>query len=159
MIGKVLCCIPSKIAVTQIRTHIVTPVGSMQVFAGHEADYEFIIHAMHAIYKDQTCEAVLLVDASNAFHSVNRNVFLQNVTIICPMIAIYVKKCYSTHSRLLIIGGSKIGSCEGTAQGDLVAMAEYAIVAIPMILIIVDITNKIDDSIKTAAYADDVTAT
>ena len=37
-------------------------------------------------------------------------------------------------------------------------MAVYAIAIIPMILMIVDITSKIDDSTKTAAYADDVTA-
>ena len=37
-------------------------------------------------------------------------------------------------------------------------MAVYAIAIIPMILMIVDITSKIDDSTKTAAYADNVTA-
>ena len=37
-------------------------------------------------------------------------------------------------------------------------MAVYAIAVIPMILMIVDISSKIDDSTKTAAYADDVAA-
>ena len=37
-------------------------------------------------------------------------------------------------------------------------MAVYAIAIIPMILMIVDITSKIDDSTKAAAYADDFTA-
>ena len=37
-------------------------------------------------------------------------------------------------------------------------MAAYAIVVIPMILMIVDITSKIDDPTKTATYTDDVTA-
>ena len=36
-------------------------------------------------------------------------------------------------------------------------MAVYAIAIIPMILMIVDITSKIDNSTKTAAYADHVT--
>ena len=113
---------------------------------------------MQTIYKDETCEAVLLVDASNAFNSINRNVFLHNVTIIYPAIAVYVKNCYSLHSRQFIIGGNEIRSCEGTTQGDPIAMAVYAIAIIPMILMIVDITSKTDDSTKTAAYADDVTA-
>ena len=113
---------------------------------------------MHAIYEDETCEAVLLVDASNAFNSINRNVFLHNVTIICPAIAIYIKNCYFLHSRLFIIGGNEIRSCEGTTQGDPIAVAVYAIAIIPIMLMIVDITSKIDDSTKTAAYADDVTA-
>ena len=113
---------------------------------------------MHAIYEGKTCEAVLLVDASNAFNSINRNVFLHNVTIICPAIAIYVRNYYSFRSRLFIIRGNEIRSCDETTQGGPIAMAVYAIAIIPMILMIVDITSKIDDSTKTAAYADDVTA-
>ena len=157
-IGEVLRRIAGKVVVTHFRTEIVTSVGSLQVFEGQEAGCESIIHAMQAIYEDETCEAVLLVDASNAFNSINRNVFLHNVSIICPAIAVYVKNCYSLHSRQFIIGGNEIRSCEGTTQGDPIAMAVYAIAIIPMILMIVDITSKIDDSTKTAAYADDVTA-
>ena len=37
-------------------------------------------------------------------------------------------------------------------------MAEYVIAIIPMILMMVDITGKIDDSTETATYVDDVTA-
>ena len=105
-IGEVLRRIAGKVVVTHFRTEIVTSVGSLQVCAGQEAGCESIIHAMQAIYEDETCEAVLLVDASNAFNSINRNVFLHNVTIICPAIAIYVKNCYSLHSQLLIIQSS-----------------------------------------------------
>ena len=114
---------------------------------------------MQETYEDETCEAVLLVDTSNAFNSINRNVFLHNVAIICPDIAVYVKNCYSLHSRQLIIGGNEIRSCEGTTQGDPIAMAVYAIAIVPMILMIVDTTSKTNDSTKTATYADDITAT
>ena len=98
------------------------------------------------------------MDVSNAFNSINRNVFLHNVIIVCPAITIYVKNCHLLHSRLFIKGGTEIRSCEGTTQGDLIAMAVYAIAITPMTLLIVDITSKTDDSTKTAAYADDVTA-
>ena len=157
-IGQVLHRIAGKVVVTHFRTEIVTSVGSLQVCAAQEASCESIRHAMHAIYEDETCEAVLLVHASNAFNSINRNVFLHNVTNICPAIAIYVKNCYSLHSRLFIIGGNEIRSCEGTTQSDPIAMTLYAIAIIPMILMIVDITSKIDDSTKAPAYADDLTA-
>ena len=157
-IGEVLRPIAGKLVVTHFRTEIVTSVGSLQVSAGQQAGCESIIHAMQAVYEDETCEEVLLVDASNAFNSINRNVFLHNVTIICPVIAIYVKNCYSLHPRLFIIGGNEIRSCEGTTQGDPIAMVVYAIRIIPMIPMMVDITSKIDDSTKTVAYADDVTA-
>ena len=152
-IGEVLRRIAGKVVVTHFRTEIVTSVGSLQVCAGQEAGCESIIHAMHAMYEDKTCEAVLLVDASSALNSINKNVFLHNVTTICPVITIYVKNCYSLHARLFITGGNKIRSCEGTNQGDSIAMVVYAIAIIPMILMIAGITRKIDDSSKTAAYA------
>ena len=157
-IGEVLRRIPGKVVVTHFRTEIVASVGSPQVCAGQKAGCESIIQAMQAIYEDETCEAVLLVDASNAFNSFNRNVFLHNVTIICPAIAIYVKNYYSLHSRLFIIRGNEIRSCDETTQGGPIAMAVYAIAIIPMILMIVDITRKINDSTRTAAYDDDVSA-
>ena len=127
-IGEVLYRIAAKVVVPHFRTEILTSAGSLQVYAGQEAACISIIHAIRAIYEDETweavlldetCEAVILVDASNVFNSINRNVFLHNVTIICPAIAIYVKNCYSLHSRLFIIGGNEIRSCEGTTQGDL----------------------------------------
>ena len=157
-IGEVLGLIAGKVVVTHFRIEIVTSVGSPQVCAGQDGGCESIIHAMHAIYEDETCEAVLLVDPSNAFNSNSRNVFLHNVTIICPVIAIYVKNCYSLHSRVFIIGGNEIKFCKGTTQGDPIAMAVYAIAIIQMIVMMVDITNKIDDSTKTAVYADNVTS-
>ena len=58
----------------------------------------------------------------------------------------------SAHSQIyeFIIGSNVIRSCQGTIQGDPVAMTAYAITVIPMILTIVDITSKIDDSTQTA---------
>ena len=67
-------------------------VGLLQVCAGHEAVCEAAIHAMHTISEDEKIEAVLLVDAANAFNSVNRQVFLHNICIICHPMATYVKK-------------------------------------------------------------------
>ena len=109
------------------------------------------MNPMHVIYEDEDCEAVLLVDASNAFNSINYNVFLHNVTTICPAIAMYVKNCYSLHSRLFIIGRNEIRPYEGTTRGYPVAMAAHATAIILMMLMIVDITSKIDDSRKIAA--------
>ena len=83
---------------------------------------------MHVIYNNETCEAVLLVDLSNMFNSVNRNVLLRNVSIMCPAIATYVKNCYSVHETI---------SSKGTTQGDSVAMSIHAIVIIIIIIIII----------------------
>lgn len=72
--GKVLHGVAGKVVVTHIRTDIITSVGSMQVCVVQEADNESTIRAMYAIFNEDSFEAVSLVDASNAFNSVNRNV-------------------------------------------------------------------------------------
>lgn len=109
---------------------------------------------MNTIFQDENTEAVLLVDAANAFNSVNRNVFLHNIKIICPSISTFVHNCYSIVSRLFVLGGMELKSEEGTTQGDPIAMAVYAIAIIPMIFMIMEVVNET----KTVAYADDVTA-
>jgi len=60
---------------------------------------------MKDIFSEEDTEAVLLIDASNAFNSVNRQGFLHNINIICPEIATFVSICYSKPSRLFVIGG------------------------------------------------------
>ena len=112
---------------------------------------------MQTIYQDETTEAVILVDASNAFNSIKRNVFLHNISIICPSISTYVHNCYSVHSRLFIVGGGELKSTEGTTQGDLIMTAVHTIDIYTLILMMVEFTNKTDSTIKTAAYADDIT--
>mgnify|MGYP001800026604 CR=1 FL=1 len=90
---------------------------------------------MKTIFDEENTEAVLLVDASNAFNSINRNVFLHNIKIICPPLAIFVHNCYALPSRLFVIGGIEIKSSEGTTQGDPASMAIYAIAIIPLIFV------------------------
>ena len=114
---------------------------------------------MHTIFEDEKTEAVLLVDAANAFNSVNRQVFLHNICIICPPIATYVRNCYNLPSRLFTIGGTEIPSSEGTTQGDSTAMSIYAVAIIPLVLMILEImSTSPDNTSKMVVYADDFTA-
>ena len=96
--------------------------------------------------------------ASNAFNPINRRTFLDNIGIICPCIAKYVRSCYNPSSQPFIIAGEEIQSTEGTTQANPTAIAIYAIPLIPLILMIINITNQDDSSTKTTAYADDFTA-
>ena len=59
-----------------------------------------------------SCSAILLVDASIAFNSVNRKTFLHNVRIISPPLAKFVRNFHNLPSQLFIIGGAEIRSSE-----------------------------------------------
>ena len=81
------------------------------------------------------CEALLVVDATNAFNSLNRKVALKNLKIICPNVAQYVENSYKQPKRLYINndGEEYISSEEGTTQGYNIAMAFSAISTRPII--------------------------
>ena len=85
-VGEILRRIAGKVVVAVVRGDVITSVGSLQVCAGHKEGCEAAVHAMHTIFEQESTEAVLLIDASNAFNSVNRNVFLHNVTVVCTAI-------------------------------------------------------------------------
>ena len=85
--GEALRRIAGKVIFMHARDDIIASVGSLQVCAGHEAGCESLIHAMRTVYKENSVEAILLVNPSNAFNSVNTNAFLHNAEIIRPLIA------------------------------------------------------------------------
>ena len=57
----------------------------MQLCAGQAAGIEAAIYAMRHIYEDDNTEALLLVDAENAFNVLNQKVALHNISILCPV--------------------------------------------------------------------------
>ena len=85
---------------------------------------------MSQIFNKEDSKPVFLIDASNTFNAVNRKLFLPSVSVISLEIAVFVSHCYALPSRLFIIGGSELKSCEGTTQGGPDAMAIYAIAII-----------------------------
>ena len=65
-------------------------------------------HAIRDIFEEESTDAVLLIDASNAFNTLNREALLHNIPYVCPSLTTYVKKCYVKPSRLFIAGGKEI---------------------------------------------------
>ena len=45
------------------------------------------IHAMQKIYNDEEIEVILLVDAKNAFNSLNRTAAFRNCQVLCPSLS------------------------------------------------------------------------
>ena len=101
--------------------------GSLQVSTGLKGGAEAAIHAMKNIFELETTEAVILVDASNAFNRLNRRVALHNIQYLCPNFSTVLINTYRNPARLFISGGGEILSMEGTTQGDSLAMQFYGI--------------------------------
>ena len=64
---------------------------------------------------------LLLVDASNAFNSLNRQTALHNIQRLCSSLATALINNYRAPSELYI-DGDVLLSCERTTQGDPLAM-------------------------------------
>ena len=107
---------------------------------------------MTDIFHEEDTDALLLVDASNAFNSLNRKALLHNIQYICPPVSTYIRNCYKVPSRLFITGGSEISSMEGTTQGDPLAMPTYAIGITPLLK---NLKREVP-SVKEVAFADDL---
>ena len=88
---------------------------------------------MKLAFENDSTDAILLTDASNAFNSMNRAVCLHNIQITCPQIAMYLINTYRKPARLFINGGGEIQSTEGTTQGDLLAMPWYSLTTVIII--------------------------
>jgi len=78
----------AKAALSIIRDDIQASAGSFQLCAGQLAGAEAAIHSVCSLFACSDCDIILLVDASNAFNSLNCIVALHNI-------------CHSTYQHLL----------------------------------------------------------
>lgn len=125
--------------------------GPLQVCAGHLSGCEAAVHAMRRVFETPGTDAVILVDASNAFNSLNRQTALRNIQQLCPTLSKVLINTYREDVNLFI-DGEVLLSQEGTTQGDPLAMAMYAIAITPLI-------HRLEDRINRQVwFADDATA-
>ena len=158
-IGEILRRIIGKVVVGAIRDDIINAAGPLQTCAGLKAGIEASIHAMRQIFDKDDTEALLLVDAENAFNNLNRRAALHNIKELCPAFHRYLANTYQIHAKMIINGREKtdhILSEEGSTQGDVTAMAMYAIGIRPLIDKLREQTDQ--SSCQQVWYADDSSA-
>ena len=129
-IGEILRRIIGKVVVDNIRDNIIEAAGPLQTCAGLKSGIEASIHAMRQIFDQEATEALLLVDAENAFNNLNRTAALHNIKQICPPFYRYLSNTYQLPARMIINDQETtdtILSEEGSTQGDVTAMQMYAI--------------------------------
>ena len=132
------------------KRYLQNAVGSIQLCAGQDAGCEAAVHAMAQIFDDNETEAMIFVDACNAFNRLNRQVALRNTEVVCPAMAPVLINTYR-NSSWLFVDGQCMSSREGTTQGDPLAMAMYAIATQPLI-------HRLHGIAKQVWYADDSAA-
>ena len=118
--------------------------SNYQLCLGQKCGIEYAIHTL----RDQYSNTVLLIDAENAFNSLNRKLALKNIKNTCPSLLTAIKNSYSNSSKLFV-NKKTIDSQEGTTQGDPLAMAMYGIAKIPLI------NFSSVDNVTQKWYADD----
>ena len=62
-----------------LRHDIQDAAGPLQVCAGQEGGCEAAVHAMRHFFDEDNVHGALLVDASNTFNTINRQVALHNI--------------------------------------------------------------------------------
>ena len=150
--------IAGKVVMHIVKEDAKDAAGSFQVCAGQEAGSEASIHAIYDVYLQDGTKAVLLVDADNAFNSINRKAMLHNISISCTLIATFIANCYMEPARLFAVGNHEIKSREGTTQGDPTAMGASALGITPLICFLSEFIFINEHTSKEVAFAVDFTA-
>ena len=162
-IGEVLRRIMGKTVMMVLKKDVIHLAGALQVCAGQQAGVESAIHSMVDLFESDTTSAIIQIDATNAFNSLNRKVFLYNIKIICPELTNFVYNYYTSSSRLFVRGGKEISSEEGTTQGDPIAIRLYALGITPLlncasrIITSMPQEDSVTNQFHQVAFADDFT--
>ena len=149
-IGETSRRLIAKAILAVLRQDILNTSGCLQLCAGQHGGCEVAVHAMKELFDDAESEGTLLVNASNAFNSLNRRSALLNMFELRLSFATILTNIYRMASNLFIDGTSLL-SREGTTQGDPLAMPMYAISLIPVI-------QHLRGMAKQVWYADDAAA-
>ena len=78
--------------------------GPLQLCAGQIAGTEAAVYVVRSLFGHADSDAILLVDASNAFNSLNRSVALHNIQKLCPSLACVLINTYRSPASLFVSG-------------------------------------------------------
>ena len=101
-IGEVLRRIVGKATTTVLKPELVNATAPLLTCAGLPGGIEASIHAVRRMYEEPSIEGLLLIDATNAFNSLNREAALHNIRHTCPEFASYVRNIYRCKSELFL---------------------------------------------------------
>ena len=80
----------------------------LQTTAGLQRGAEAAINSTRQIFDQKDIDGVILVDASDAFNSLNRNAALHNIRFIFPEFSTALINTYSLLVRMFILSGAPL---------------------------------------------------
>ena len=96
------CIICNAITLRVIGSDVQETVGSRQLCAGELAGCEAAVHAIRSMISEPQCEGLLLVNASNGFNRLNRQLALINISLLCPALSRILINTYRSEIELLL---------------------------------------------------------
>ena len=135
-VGETLRRIVGKIVFSVCHLDIEEVAGVSQLCAGTKAGIEGAVHALNELFEVGKSDGrgVLLMDAANAFNSLNRIAVLWNARVLWPRCSRFLFNTYRGWASLVIRGSeSVLYSKEGVTQGDPLGMFMYAVGSLPLI--------------------------
>ena len=153
--GEVYRKLTSSLLVTKSQQKIDTILGKLQLGVGIKCGVEKIIHLTSAWFS-QNAGDIVLIDFSNAFNSVSRDVAFDNFKTRLPELYPYVHAIYGDVPSLwfnLENNYSSISSSQGAQQGDPLGPLLFALATIPWLE---DLQRQLHDGF-VQAYIDDIT--
>ena len=97
--------------------------GALQLCAGQEAGCEAAIHAVDELFELPDIDAAILVDATNAFNSLNRENTLRNIHYLYPSFSIALINTYRENVNLFIDGHTTEG--QPISHGDVCPRSSF----------------------------------
>ena len=91
---KIICRVIGKAILSVVGGDIHSVTGAIQLCAGQLGGCEVAVHAMQKLDDDDDDDTVLLVDATNAFYSLNIQATFHNISSSCPTIHTLLVNCY-----------------------------------------------------------------
>ena len=152
-VGEVLRRLMGKVMVLCTGEDVQDECGADQLCSGLRGGIEGAVHAVREMFESNARDGygVILVDAKNAFNSVNREMGLWNARIYWPRCCRFLFNTYRGFSSLWISGASDpLYSREGVTQGDPLSMCFYAIALLPVVR-----SLRSHDKWMQSWYADD----
>ena len=102
-LGESLRRLISRVVCMASRNDVELMCGSDQLCAGVRMGIEGAIHAVGELYENsETDWGLLLIDATNAFNSINRKALLWNIRYLWPRASCYVFNTYRGWSSLVL---------------------------------------------------------